>query len=174
MKELLLVLVGGICSAFGGFFATLYQAKQAGKIKFRETIGERKVAAYGKGLELINGLQTILMKEENEDALKFLYENGSWFVDNLILLPHTFVENWRSIRITLKKVILLRESSDNMPEGAEREKKEDQANTLRSFCDELAQEAEAAIRNELDLPEFKIKHPETKTEEKASKAVEIG
>jgi hypothetical protein len=34
MKELLLVLVGGICSALGGFLAVWYRAKKASKIKF--------------------------------------------------------------------------------------------------------------------------------------------
>lgn len=166
MKDLLLVLVGGICSAFGGLFATLYQAKQAGKIKFRETIGERKVAAYGKGLELIDRLQTILLKDTKEDALEFLYENGSWFTDNLILLPHTFVENWRSIRLNLKSAIMKDKLQEKMSEGAEKEKRINEVVTAHSFCDELAREAEAAIRNELNLPECKIKHPATKTEEK--------
>ena len=166
MKELLFVLIGGICSALGGFFATFYQVRQAEKIKFRETIGEQKVAAHRKGLGLIDQLQTILSKDTKEDALKFIYENGQWFADNLILLPHAFVENWRSIRISLKKAILLCESLDKRPDGLKNEKKEDQVNTLLSFCDELAKEAEAAIRKELNLPEYKIKQPATKTEEK--------
>ena len=162
MKELLLVLVGGVCSAFGGFLAAWYRAKNAGKIKLQETIGERKVAAYGKGLELIGQLQSILIQGVEEDALKFLYENGDWFANNLILLPHTFVENWRSIRLNLKSVIRLREMQGKMPDGEKRDEKIEEAVNLEGFCDELAKEAEESIRKTLGLPECKIKRPEKK------------
>ncbi len=162
MKELLLVLVGGVCSAFGGFLATWYRAKNAAKIKLQETIGERKVAAYGKGLELIGQLQSILIQGVAEDALNFLYENGNWFANNLILLPHTFVENWRSIRLNLKSAIRLRETQEKMPDGAKRDAKIEMVVSIDSFCDELAKEAEESIRKELNLPECKIKRPEKK------------
>jgi len=155
MEELLLVLVGGVCSAFGGFLATWYWAKKAGKIKFQETIAERKVATYGKGLELICRLQFVLLQGTKEDALEFIYEkHGSWFSDNLILLPHTFVENWRSIRLNLQSDISERKAV--LPQ-------EEKLVPLPTFCRKLAQEAEKSILNELNLPEFKIKNREIKT-----------
>ena len=154
MKELLLVLVGGVCSAFGGFLATWYRAKKAGKIKFQETIEERKVAAYGKGLDLICRLQFVLLRGTEEDALEFIYEkHGSWFSDNLILLPHTFVENRRSIRSNLQSAISERQAGMPQEEGLV---------PLPGFRRKLAREAEESIRNELGLPEFKIKEPGNK------------
>lgn len=154
MKELLLVLVGGVCSAFGGFLATWYRAKKAGKIKFRETIEERKVAAYGKGLDLIRQLQSVILQRTQEEAFRFIYEeHGNWFADNLILLPHTFVENWCSIRSHLQSAISEREAGMPQEKGLE---------PPQTFRRRLAHEAEESIRNELGLPEFKIKKPRRK------------
>ncbi len=159
MKELLLVLIGGICSAFGGFLAAWYRAKKAQKIKLQETIGERKVAAYGKGLELIGQVQSVLIQGTEKDALEFLYKHGEWFADNLILLPHTFVENWRSIRLNLKSAIRKDKAQSKMEEGEKRNQVIEELGNLASFCDSLAREAEESIRNELDLPECKVKRP---------------
>ena len=121
MKDLLLVIIGGFCSAFGGFFAAWYRAKMAGTIRLQETIAERKVAAYGKGLELIGQIQSVLIQGTEEDALKFIESHGSWFADNLILLPHTFVENWRSIRLNLRSAIRTDKTQEKMGDDAKRE-----------------------------------------------------
>ena len=159
MKDILLVLAGAISSIAGGFLATWYRARIAGKVKLKETIAERKVAAYGKGLELIGRVQSVLVQETKEGALAFLYEHGSWFADNLILLPHTFVVNWRSIRQNLKKAITLEKMKQDETDEDKRNQIIDRCVKTLTFCDELAREAEASIRDELDLPEFAIKHP---------------
>ena len=162
MKELLLVLIGGVCSAFGGFFATWYRARKASRIKFQETMGERKVAACGKGLELVGQLQSVLIQGTKKDALDFLYKHGDWFADNLILLPHTFVENWRSIRLNLKSVVRKDSTQRKMPDGERRDQMIEEIGETESFCDKLAKEAEEAIRKEAELPECKIRRPEVR------------
>lgn len=101
IKELLLVIAGGFCSAIGGFAAIWYQAKKARQTRFEEMIGEQKLEVYKKALSLIDQIQTLLIQGVTDDVLKVLYDNGEWFSMNQILLPHTFVENWRSIRIGL-------------------------------------------------------------------------
>lgn len=159
MKDILLVLTGGVCSALGGFLATWYRAKVAGKVKFEETIAERKVAAYGKGLELIGQVRSILVQGTKEDALAFLYDNGSWFADNLILLPHTFVENWRSITHNLKKAIMYDHAQEKMKDGDKREKTIEQVVQIQDFCDSLAKQAESNLWKESGSPECVIKHP---------------
>ena len=70
MKDILLVLVGGICSALGGFLAAWYHARVAGKVKLQETIAERRVPAYGKGLELIGQVQSILVQGTKKEGGK--------------------------------------------------------------------------------------------------------
>jgi hypothetical protein len=168
MKDVLLVLIGAVCSVAGGFLATWYRARIAGKVKLQETIAERKVLAYGKGLELIGQLQSVLVEGTKEDALAFLYENGSWFTDNLILLPRTFVENWRSIRLNLKKAIIYDDAQQKMTDNGKRGEIVDRIVEAQDFCDWLAKEAESSIRKELRLPECVIRHPpNAKTNAKA-------
>lgn len=159
MKDVVLVLIGAASSIVGGFLATWYRARIAGKVKFQETIAERKVSAYGKGLELIGRVQSILVQGTKKDALDFLYANGSWFADNLILLPHTFVVNWRSIRSNLRKAIMYHDAQEKMNGDDRRKKIVDQVVEAQDFCDELAKEAESSIRKELGLPEFVVRHP---------------
>ncbi len=160
MKDILLVLIGGMCSAFGGFLAAWYRTRVAGKVKLLETIGERRVAAYGKGLELMDRVQLILVQGTKKDALTFLYDNGRWFADNLILLPHAFVENWRSIRENLKKAIMYDDAQEKMKDDDKRRQQMvDWIVEAQDFSDRLAKEAESSIRKELGLPECVIKHP---------------
>jgi len=159
MKDILLVLIGGICSSLGGFLAAWYRARVAGKVKLQETIAERRVPAYGKGLELIGQVQSILVQGTKKDALAFLYDNGSWFADSLILLPHAFVENWRSIRNSLKKAILYDNAQEKEKDDDKRKKIIDQIVEAQDFCDRLAKEAETSIWKELGLPECVIRHP---------------
>lgn len=165
VKDILLVLIGGICSSFGGFLAVLYRSKVAGKVKLQETIAERKVSAYGKGLELIDQIQSILVKRTHKDTLDFLYRNASWFADNRILLPHTFVENWRSIRQNLKKAIMKDKVQDKMQDGDKRENLVNQITEAFDFCIKLAEEAEGSIRKELNLPEYILRQlPNSRTD----------
>jgi len=132
----------------------------AGTIRLKETIAERRVATYGKGLELIEQLQSVLIQGIAEDSLKFVESHGRWFADNRILLPPVFVENWRSIRLNLHSAIQENTAQEKMADGAERDTLINHVGQLRGFCDELAREAEASIRNELNLPECRIRHPQ--------------
>jgi hypothetical protein len=150
MKDLLLVLIGGICSTFGGFFATWYRAKKAGEIKFRETIGERKVSVFGMGLELIRQFQSVLIQNTKEDALEFLYEHGSWFVDNMIVLPHVFVENWQSIKLALHEIVQIEEALNKMPAGEKNQEMVENVIKKISSCRSLAGAAEKSILSELN------------------------
>ena len=159
MNDVALVLIGAASSIVGGFLATWYRARIAGRVRLQETIAERKVAAYGKALELIGQVQSILVQGTKNDALAFLGDNGSWFADNLILLPHAFVVNWRSIRHNLKKAILYDETQEKMKDEDKRKEIVDQIVEAQGFCDRLAQEAESGIREELGLPEFVVRHP---------------
>ena len=155
MKDLFLVLIGGLCAAFGGFVSVWYRAKNARKIKMEETIGEQKVEAYKKALSLISQLQGLLIQGTHEDGISFMKEHHKWLSNNIILLPHTFVEKWHSIAVQLQKC----KRRANAPENMARDKKDRLINELDELADSmdcLAEEAEMEIRNELGLPQVKV------------------
>jgi hypothetical protein len=66
IKELLLVIAGGFCSAIGGFTAIWYQTKKARQTRFEEMIGEQKLEVYKKALSLIDQIQTLLIQGVTE------------------------------------------------------------------------------------------------------------
>lgn len=155
MKDLCLVLIGGLCAAFGGFVSTWYQAKRARKIKMEETIGEQKVEAYKKALSLISQLRGLLITGTHENGISFMKEHHEWFSNNIILLPHTFVENWQSIRVQL----LQSKRRSSPGRGVDEDKKNklrNEVDELVDSMDRLAEHAEMAIRSELGLPQVKV------------------
>jgi len=159
MKEFLLVLVGGICSALGGCIAIWYQAKKARQIRMEELRGEQQLEACKKALSLIDRIQSLLIQGTAEDVLKFLYDNGEWFSMNQVLLPHTFVENWRSIKQNLRSVMLKDKSLQKITDDSERDKKITDIADTEEFAQQLAREADQILRKELGLKEVKIKRP---------------
>ena len=153
-KEIFLILAGAISAAFGGFFATLYQAKQARKIRREEMIGERQLDAYQQAASRIATLKSIPNQITLEEANKFIYEQEDWFWDNLILLPAKFRNKWLSIRVHLKKArrrekIIFKEAEPNDERIKELEKLED-------GIVKMVQEAEDVIFQELNLPKIEI------------------
>ena len=157
IKEFLLVIAGGFCSAIGGFAAIWYQTKKARQTRFEEMIGEQKLEVYKKALSLIDQIQTLLIQGVTDDVLKVLYDNGEWFSMNQILLPHTFVENWRSMRLNLRSV----KRKDKIQERTTDESKQNEIKAdvvgIEDFVQKLVDEAEKTLRKELKLPEVKIK-----------------
>jgi hypothetical protein len=164
MKEFLLVLIGGICSAIGGCIAIWYQAKKARQIRMEEVRGEQQLEACKKALSLIGSIQVILVAKTTEDVLNFLYDNGEWLSMNQILLPHPFVENWKSIRVNLHNLRLSEQAMKEMPHGAERNKEIEDAVKTGEYIRKLAREAEDGLRKEMNLPEIKIKTPDKEKE----------
>ena len=162
MKDFFLILIGGICSAIGGCIAVWYQAKKARQIRMEELRGEQQLEAFKKALSLIDQMQSLLIQGITEDVLKFVYDNGEWFSMNQILLPHTFVENWRSIRLNLRSVKRKDDAQQKMTDEPKRDKIiEDIVNT-EDFVRQLAEEADVVLRKELGLKEVNIKRPDKK------------
>ena len=159
MKDLFLVLIGGLCAAFGGFVSTWYQAKKARQIKMSETIGVQQVEAFKEALSLISQLHSILIQFLNEDATEFITEHSRWVSENTILLPHKFVENWWSIRSNLRTAERMDKTQAKIPDGSERDKMIEDIVEINSFMDRLAEEAEKEIRNNLGLPKVEIQRP---------------
>ena len=149
MKDIVLVLIGALSSVIGGFLNALHHRRNAGSIKFEETIAERRVAAYGKALELIRRLQFILYQGMPKEALDFLGENGSWFADSLILLPHTYVENWRSIKGNLASAVLKEGAKQQTRNESQKDLLAEEVVDSWQSSIELAREAEASIYAEL-------------------------
>ncbi len=159
MKDVFLILIGAICSALGGCIGIWYQAKKARQIRIEEVRGEQQLEACKKALSLTDQIQTLLIQGTTEDVLKLLYDNGEWFSMNQILLPHTFVENWRSMRLNLRTVIRREKSQQKMADGPERDEKIEDISNMEGFIQQLADEAEKVLRGELGLKEIKIKRP---------------
>ena len=156
MKDFFLILIGGICSALGGCIAIWYQAKKARQIKMEEVRGEQQLEACKKALYMISHIQSILL-ESPIYVLKFLNENDEWLSTNQLFLPHTFVENWRSIQEEQRKLKRKYEIIEKTSNGARQDKLWDEANQMVDFVRQLAKEAEEILRKELGLKEVKIK-----------------
>ena len=159
MKDYFLILIGGICSAIGGCIAVWYQAKKARQIRMEELRGEQQLEACKKALSLIGNIQVFLVAKTPKDVLNFLDDNVEWFSMNQILLPHAFVENWKSIMINLVNLQELDQEVKDLPNGGNRDKKIKEAGETRKFNRKLAEEAEDILRKEMNLPEIKIKTP---------------
>ena len=159
MKDFFLVLVGGLCAAFGGFISTLYKAKNAQKIKMEQIIGEQKVEVYKKALRLAGQLQSILIQGIYDDAIAFINQENPWVLENEILLPAKFAEYWHSLRLNLRAARRKEQVQGKLPDGEQRNQKIEMLGELDTFMDELAEEAEKEIRNELGLPPITIRRP---------------
>lgn len=164
MKEAILVLVGGACSVLGGLVAIWYQAKKARQIRMEELRGEQQLEACKKALSLIDQIQTLLVQGIDEDVLKLLYDNGEWFSMNQVLLPHTFVENWRSMRLNLRSIMRKDQAQGKMVDGPERDKRSSEIGNAQEFVQQLATEADEVLRKELGLKEVNIKRPDKEKE----------
>lgn len=155
MKDLFLVLIGGLCAAFGGFVSTWYKAKNARKIKMEETIGEQKAEAYKKALSLISQLRGLLVTGTHEDGISFMEAHREWLSNNIILLPHLFEENWQSIRLQLSQS-KRRSSPGRMVDENKKNKLVNEVDELAVSMDHLAEQAEKEIRSELNLPQVNV------------------
>ena len=166
MKDLFLVLIGGLCAAFGGFVSMWYRAKRARKIKMEETIGEQSVEAYKKALSLITQVQGLLIQGTQEDVMSFMKEHHEWFSNNIILLPHMFVDNWLSINAQLRQSKGRDKVQAGMADGDKRNKMIDEVRELGNSMSRLAEQAEMKIRGELGLPQVSIQGGLPKDEQK--------
>ena len=155
-KELLLVLVGGLCAAFGGFFATWYLAKNSRRIRREEVIGEKQVEVYQKGARLSSQIQSLLIQGTLEDARKFVQENNDWFWDNRLFLPQGFQDKWISIKSNLNKAVRLEKKQGEEADEKKRENQIKELEELESFIQELAQDAEKIVLSELGLRPIEI------------------
>ncbi len=158
-KDLLLVLVGGFCAAFGGFVSTWYRAKKARKIKMEETIGQRQVEVFKKALRLANNLSSILIQGIEDDVLKYISEHNEWVIENEILLPPKFAQYWHSVRANVRSIKRKVKPVERMNDSEERDKKVVELDELEEFTQKLANDAEKEIRKKLKLPPFKIHRP---------------
>ena len=158
-KDLLLVLVGGFCAAFGGFVSTWYIAKKSRKIKMEQTIGQQQVEIFKKALRLADNLSSILIQGTEDDVLKYISKHNDWVIENELLLPPKFAQCWHSVRANVKSIkrkeILLVKIKD----GEERNNKIDELEKLEEFILKLAKDSEKEIRKKLKLPPFKIHRP---------------
>jgi len=162
-KDILLVLIGGGCAFSGSVVATIvsivYQTKKARQMKMEETIGIQKVDACKKALRLANQLSSILIQGIFDDVLGFMKTENSWVLDNEILLPPKFAQNWHSIRHNILSARRRDQICSKMADGPLLDKINDDITELEEFTDNLAKEAENAIRTDLGLPPFKILRP---------------
>lgn len=159
MKEIFLVLIGGVCSALGGFVAVWYQVKNARKIRMEEVRGEQQLGACKKALSLIDQVCTLYIQSTEEDVLKIILDNGEWFSMNQVLLPHTFVENWRSIRINLRSMLRKNISLEKAQDETKQEAIKNDIIKTDKFIGELIEEADEVLRKELEMPKVNIKTP---------------
>ena len=160
MKELFLVLVGGFCSALGGVIAIWYQAKKARKIRMEEVRGEQQLEACKKALSLVDRIYTLNIQGTEEDVLKLINDNGEWFSLNQVLLPHAFVENWRSIRINLRSILIRKKGQEKTNDETKQETITNRIIKTDELVYQLIKEADEVLRKELGLKKVNIVKPE--------------
>ncbi|MCK4751986.1 MAG: hypothetical protein KAS75_00970 [Planctomycetes bacterium] len=154
LKEILLILAGAISATFGGFFATLYQAKQARKIRREEIIGEKQVEICQQVATRIATLKSIPDQISLEEASKYVYENETWFWDNCLFLPSKFRNKWLSIRLNLKKAVRRVNQIYKLEEPSE--KIEEELGKLEDGIAKMIDEAESIILQEFKLPKIEV------------------
>ena len=81
---------------------------------------------------------------------------------NQILLPHAFVENWRTLRIRLKQLMRKRKRLDKMDSEKDRQELIEEISAMETFLDNLIDEMEGCLREELGLKKVCIKKFEYK------------
>jgi len=156
LKEILLVLVGGACAAFGGFVSMWYHAKKARKIRREEVIGEKQVEVYQQAAGVASNVQSKLIQDTLEGTLQYVQLQGEWFWKNRLLLPQGFQNKWISLKSNLRKAVRMEKGQEKQKDE---DKREEQINTLvelQSFLDQLAGEAEKEILKELGLSLIEI------------------
>ena len=159
MKEFFLTLTGAICSVIGGCIAIWYQAKKSRQIRMEEVKGEHLLEACKKALFLTGRIQTL--SDSTDDILCLLSDNDEWFCTNQMLLPHTFVENWLSVRHHLRQAKGKDNLQQKIPDGTKRDNLINSVLNTEDFVRELVSEMDKAIRKELGLKEVNIKRPDS-------------
>jgi hypothetical protein len=150
-KELLLILVGGLCAAFGGFLAMWYQVKKSREIRREQIIAEKEVEVCSWAALQIYELQGKLMGNLS-NAIQFMDENNKFFMENILFFPKEFRDKWGSIRVNLNKANSLEEEIKKQPNN----KKEAELHCLQVYLDKLAKEAEKAILDKIRQPPINI------------------
>jgi len=155
MRDFFLVLLGGICSAFGGCaagcMAIWYQAKKARQIRMEERAGERQFEVSTKALALIRRLRSLLVKREHDTAEQFFRDNGSWFETNWMFLPNGFVEGWKSVGLGLGDLSRADKAAAATRDEQKKNEYDEKAVALEDSLPKQALEAENALRKEMGL-----------------------
>lgn len=162
MRDFFLILTGAVCSTIGGIVTIWIQAKKARHIRREELIGEQSLEVNKKALSLTDQIQTLRVQGSDEDVLNLLYSEGEWFSMNQILLPHTYVENWRSMRVGLRRLIRKQSQNYKMDDEPKRDKIIYEISVLDDFIDNLAEEMDECLRKELRMKKVCIKKPDYK------------
>lgn len=162
MRDFFLILIGAVCSTIGGIVTILIRAKNARKIRREELIGEQSLESMKKALSLTDQIQAMRIQCVTEDIIGLLDREGEWFSTNQILLPHTFVENWRTLRVRLRQLKRKEQHVDTMDAGSDREQRDQEISALESFIDSLIDEMDECLREELGLKKVRIKKFEYK------------
>jgi len=158
-KDLILVLAGGFCAAFGGFVSTWYRARTARSIKMREEIGRQQVEIYNKALRLTGGLGAILVQGTSTDVLNWMQRENGWVLDSEVLLPQGFVECWHSVKLNVKSAKRQEQAQQRMAEGEQKNKAIEEIVATDTFNRGLIKATEEAIRKECGLAPFIIHRP---------------
>ena len=156
LKEILLVLAGGVCGAFSGIVAALYQAKKARKVRMEETIGEKKVEVCQEAMTRISTLRSLLVQGTLEDSSRFVGEHEKWFWNSLLFLPSNFSKKWLSIRLNLRKAVRREKAQASQTDEKKRGEIINELEELESLIGEQAKKAEEEILNEVGLPPIEL------------------
>jgi hypothetical protein len=122
-----------------------------------EVRGEQQLEACKKALALIE--QIWVLSDSPDAMISFLSNNNEWFSMNQILLPHTFVENWRSLLTNLRWIKRKDDMQCKMEDGHKRDGLIEKLIDTDDFVGQLVLEMDRSIRKELKLEEIKIRTP---------------
>lgn len=151
MKDLLLVIVGGVLAVIGGFAGVWFQTIFASKRRFKEIIAEKMVEIYPEAIAKIFDLRCHIPQSSDSETLQFIEDNLDWLKQNRAFLPQRIYDNWHEIRRISRQIVWHRNGELHLSL--------EEIKGLEKSRENLTDESEKLLLKNFDLKPFRgFKH----------------
>ena len=153
------VLISGSCAVLAAIVAVRYQANNAGKIRREEVKAEKEEEARREALCQVTELISKLVQEGNEQVLQWMDQNIRRIIYHRPYLPATVVDNWMSIRGSLRQAQTFEATLKDLKGPQQRTGLVDRLAEYKPYCEKLADEALAELEHVMGLKPIELKYP---------------